>query len=67
LLGGQPLNDDLIQQATALVVDEISPITDLRATARYREHMCRVMLERGLRAATARLAGGGPPCPTTFV
>lgn len=67
LLGGQPLNDDLIQRATALVVDEISPITDLRATARYREHMCRVMLERGLRAAAARLAGGGPPCPTTFV
>ena len=67
LLDGKAIDDDLIERAKALVVDEISPITDLRATAAYREHMCRVMLDRTLRAATARLAGGGPPCPTSFV
>jgi len=67
LLEREPLGDDVIHQAKALVVDEISPITDLRATAQYREHMCRVMLERALRAAAARLSGNGPPCPTLFV
>jgi carbon-monoxide dehydrogenase medium subunit len=67
LLGGHDLDDDVIADATALVASEISPITDLRATAAYREHMCRVMLDRGLRAATARLAGGGPPYPTALV
>jgi carbon-monoxide dehydrogenase medium subunit len=67
LLEREPLDDDVIHRAKALVADEISPITDLRATAQYREHMCRVMLERALRAAAARLSGNGPPCPTVFV
>ena len=53
------LSDDLIRQAVKLVPEEIAPITDIRATKEYRLHMVGVMLERGLRAAVARLAGTG--------
>lgn len=67
VLDGRPLQDDVVEQAKALVADEIAPITDMRATAEYREHMCRVMLKRALRAAGSRLAGAGPPYPTAFV
>jgi CO/xanthine dehydrogenase FAD-binding subunit len=43
-----------------MVPDEISPITDMRATAEYRIHVTEVMLRRGLAAAVERLAGQGP-------
>ncbi|MCX8095614.1 MAG: xanthine dehydrogenase family protein subunit M [Caldisericia bacterium] len=60
LLNGLELNDSLIQEAKRLIVEEISPITDIRATKEYRTHMAKVMLERGLRAAVDRLNGKGP-------
>jgi carbon-monoxide dehydrogenase medium subunit len=56
LLGGQKLTDEIIRQAQALVPSEIRPITDIRASKEYRMHMAKVMLERGLRAAVARMA-----------
>ena len=67
LLEGQPLSDALIQQALRLVPEEIAPITDIRATKEYRAHMIGVMLERGLRAAVARLAGAGPEYGTSLI
>lgn len=67
MLDGQPLSDDLIRQAVQLVPREISPITDIRATKEYRAHMVGVMLERGLRAAVARLAGAGPAYGTSLI
>jgi carbon-monoxide dehydrogenase medium subunit len=67
LLDGQPLSDDLIQQAVRLVPEEITPITDLRATKEYRTRMVGVMLQRGLRAAVARLAGSGPDYGTSLI
>jgi len=67
LLDGRTLSDDLIQQAVELVPQEISPITDIRATREYRMHMVGVMLERGLRAAVARLAGSGPAYGTSLI
>ena len=67
LLEGQPLSDVLIQQALRLVPEEIAPITDIRATKEYRAHMIGVMLERGLRAAVARLAGAGPEYGTSLI
>jgi carbon-monoxide dehydrogenase medium subunit len=67
LLAGQALSDDLIQQAVRLVPEEIAPITDIRATKEYRLHMVGVMLGRGLRAAVARLAGGGPEYGTSLI
>jgi carbon-monoxide dehydrogenase medium subunit len=60
LLAGRPLSDDLIEAAVRLVPEEIAPITDLRSTKEYRMYMVGVMLDRGLRAAVARLTGSGP-------
>ena len=67
LLEGQALSDGLIQKAVRLVREEIAPITDIRATKEYRLHMVGVMLERGLRAAVARLAGTGPDYGTSLI
>ena len=67
MLEGQALSDDLIQQAVRLVPEEITPITDIRASKEYRLHMVGVMLERGLRAAVARLAGTGPDYGTSLI
>ncbi|MFH2202993.1 MAG: xanthine dehydrogenase family protein subunit M [Elusimicrobiota bacterium] len=49
-----------IAQAKRMVVQEISPITDLRASKEYRTLMTKVMLERAFDAAVKRLAGRGP-------
>jgi len=67
LLEGHPLSESLIQKAVRLVPQEIAPITDIRATKEYRMHMVGVMLERGLRAAVARLAGAGPAYGTSLI
>ncbi len=60
-LEGRALDDAALAEAAGLVAGAISPISDLRASAEYRTHMCRVMLVRALRAAAGRLAGDGPP------
>jgi carbon-monoxide dehydrogenase medium subunit len=60
LLYGCDLSDGLIHRAQDLVSQEIHPITDIRASQEYRMHMAKIMLERGLRAAVARMLGGGP-------
>jgi carbon-monoxide dehydrogenase medium subunit len=67
LLEGRAPSAELLQQAVRLVPEEIAPITDLRASKEYRTHMVGVMLERGLRAAAARLAGAGPEYGTSLI
>lgn len=67
VLRGKPLDDDVIADAVALVRDEISPITDMRATAEYRARMCEVMLARGLGAAHERFVGSGPAYGTRLI
>lgn len=57
LLEGKELTDELINNAKNLVSEEIKPITDIRATREYREHICKVMLERGLIACRERFEG----------
>lgn len=59
-LRGKVLDEALVAEAVALVAQEISPITDMRASAEYRTRMTEVMLGRGLWAAVARLSGSGP-------
>jgi len=53
------INDTLLEQAKQLIPDEISPITDVRATKEYRLHMAKVMFERGMKTAIERLIGNG--------
>lgn len=60
LLNGKKLTPALLAAAKKLVLREVTPITDIRASREYRMHMCQVMLERGLLAAASRLAGKGP-------
>ena len=57
LLKGQELTESLIEETKALVSEEISPITDIRSSKEYRLLMVKVMLERGLKTALARLRG----------
>jgi CO/xanthine dehydrogenase FAD-binding subunit len=66
-LRGKPLSDELIAEVVAMVKDEISPITDIRATAAYRTRMTEVMLKRGLPAARDRLSGDGPAYGTRLI
>lgn len=48
LLSGRQVTSELIGQARALAEHEVSPISDLRATAQYRRHMTGVFVERAL-------------------
>jgi carbon-monoxide dehydrogenase medium subunit len=66
-LRGKELDDDLINEVVAMVPGEISPITDMRATAEYRTHITQVMLRRGLVAAVERLEGKGPEYGTRLI
>lgn len=54
-LMGAPVDEKTIEQASALIKDEIKPITDYRASAAYRTDMAAVLIER----AVTRLATGG--------
>jgi carbon-monoxide dehydrogenase medium subunit len=67
MLLGKPLDERVIADARALVGGTISPISDVRASAEYRTHMCGVMVDRGLRAAASRLAGEGPSYPAHLI
>ena len=48
LLSGQRVTTELFGKARALAEQEVSPISDLRATAEYRRHMTGVFVERAL-------------------
>ncbi len=67
LLAGSGVDAETIDAAVDLVRDEVAPITDVRATARYRLRMCEVMLRRAVIAATGRAAGDGPRYDVTLV
>ena len=66
-ISGQKITDEIIAEARKLVPREIDPITDIRATRRYRLHMVQVMLERGLRATQSRRETGSPPYGTKLI
>ncbi len=67
LLAGKTLSAEQLVATRELVPEEISPITDIRATREYRLHMVKLMLERGLLAAADRLAGAGPALGTPLI
>ena len=64
---GEEPTDEMLEVARKFIERATSPITDIRATAEYRTHMLEVMLERGIRAAVARLNGGGPEYGTRHI
>jgi len=64
---GEEPSDDMLEAARKFITHATSPITDIRATAEYRVHMLEVMLERGIRAAVARLNGDGPEYGTRHI
>lgn len=66
-LQGQALTDELVATVVAMVPDEISPITDMRASAEYRTHASKAMLDRGLWAALQRRDGEGPTYGTRLI
>jgi carbon-monoxide dehydrogenase medium subunit len=67
LLAGSAVTPELVARAVALVGEEISPITDMRASREYRLRMSEVMLRRGLQAAVERLEGNGPSYGTNLM
>ncbi|KAB3532086.1 FAD binding domain-containing protein [Alkaliphilus serpentinus] len=48
-LRGKKLTEELIKEATHRALEEVSPISDVRATKEYREEIARVLVSRGLR------------------
>jgi carbon-monoxide dehydrogenase medium subunit len=60
VLNGKKLDDGLLRTAKKLIPEEITPITDIRATKEYRLLMSEIMFERAIKAATQRLDNSGP-------
>ena len=54
-LKGMPVSEEHIERASALIKEEIEPISDVRASASYRKEMASVLIERAL----TRIAMGG--------
>jgi CO/xanthine dehydrogenase FAD-binding subunit len=51
LIEGKELSDALIQKAGEKVMEEVQPISDIRASSEYRREMSRVMTIRAVKAA----------------
>jgi carbon-monoxide dehydrogenase medium subunit len=60
LLNGRELTDSLIEEAKKVIPQEISPISDIRASKDYKIHMVKIMFERGIKIAVSRLTGKSP-------
>lgn len=54
LLKGQTINDELLAEAGVIASENISPITDVRSTSKYRAHLVKVMVRDGLKKAIQR-------------
>ncbi len=50
-LAGRVIDDDAIEEAAAWAAEDCSPITDVRATGRYRREMVKVFTRRALHEA----------------
>lgn len=59
LLAGQEPTRALISEAAEVAARECDPLTDIRATQRYRRHVTGVIVSRLVEAAWSRLAGDG--------
>ena len=59
-LNGNKLGGKVLARAKETILQEVSPISDIRSSKEYRLHMTQIMLERALEKAVARLFGKGP-------
>jgi carbon-monoxide dehydrogenase medium subunit len=57
LLTGQKVSDELLAKAGQAARELVNPITDMRGTKEYRQHVTGVLTERVLKAAIARARG----------
>ncbi|QDT98920.1 FAD binding domain-containing protein [Gimesia aquarii] len=57
ILAGQPVNDESIQKAAAAARAVIHPITDMRGTEEFRNHVTGVLTERVIKKAVERARG----------
>ncbi len=60
VLNGNKITGKIIAKAKETILKEINPITDIRSSKEYRDHMAAVMLGRALDAAVGRMLGKGP-------
>ena len=58
-LRGREPTPELIQEASELVVEDISPITDVRGTAEYRVEASKALVRDALKLSIERAGGGG--------
>ena len=58
LLTSRALTPNLIEEAVELASSEVSPLSDVRASARYRQHLVGVLLQDSLEAQLATMSGG---------
>ncbi len=57
LLKGKLPSKKLLREAALLAASETEPISDVRASAEYREHVSRVLVERALENASGKIGG----------
>ena len=53
-LSGKEINDENIEKAGELAKDASKPISDMRGTAEYRQHLCTVLTKRSLKQSIER-------------
>ena len=56
-LAGQPANAESVQRAAEAAKAAAKPITDMRGTVEYRQHLCEVLTRRALHVAIERAKG----------
>jgi carbon-monoxide dehydrogenase medium subunit len=57
LLTGNTLSDNLLGEAAKMAREEVTPISDVRASQSYRLAMTEVLVRRALRATCDKLPG----------
>ena len=53
-LTGKKLDDEVIEKASSLITEEISPISDVRSTYEYREETSKLLVNRVLKLCRER-------------
>jgi len=51
---GQETRDEVIEEAAQKVIEDITPITDVRSTAEYRAQVSQVLIKRTIKQAIER-------------